>query len=203
MNCAGFLLLLVAAAALRAQSGAAADPPPFQAGDWTRYYVRRTFTSPERWLYLSADTGLSHILRDPEEWRGGAGGYAKRYGSAAGQRIVKNTAEYLGGLAFRQTTQYRASQSRRFGARIWNALWQAMATPQPGGGLHPAYPRFLALATAPLVSSTWRPRPLTGTRYLGCFADGLLGQAETNLLDEFTPDLKRFGTKVRTAIFRR
>jgi hypothetical protein len=204
VNTAGLIFFVVAATApVRAQLAGPEVLKPFAAGDWTRYYVRRTFTSPERWLYLTADTGMSHVLRDPEEWRGGTAGYAKRYGSATGQRVVKNTAEYLGGLAFRQGTQYRPCQPRGFGARIWCAVRQAVATPQPEGGDRPAYPRFLALSIAPIVASTWKPRPLTRNRFLWSVGDGLLGQAETNLLDEFTPELKTLGRKVRNAIFRR
>jgi hypothetical protein len=195
VRAAGVLLFVILSAEASAQTEAA-PTAAFSTRDWTRHYLRRAFTSPARWATLNVTAAYNQALRNPEEWRGGAGGYARRYASAAGNRVVENTAEYAAGLALRQDTRYRASESRRFRARIWSALWQSVATPQPGGGAHLALPRYVGLSVAPIVASTWDPRPLTGKRLARSLGEGLASQAGLNLMDEFTPELKKLARKI-------
>jgi hypothetical protein len=61
------------------------------------------------------------------------------------------------------------------------------------GRARPAYTRVASATIAEIGTAHWTGQHITGGWLAHAFADGTLDQIETNLLDEFTPDLRRIG----------
>ena len=68
--------------------------------DRFRYYLHRTYTSRQRLAFLIADSGVGHLLNDPEEWGREPKSFGRRLGSNFGTRVVRNTIEFGLGRSF-------------------------------------------------------------------------------------------------------
>lgn len=155
-------------------------------------YLHRTY-GPVRMGLLAVDTALDHASHHPACWDYTADSYGRRYARSFQARVVKNSVELAAGLLTGEDLRYRRSQSRSFQGRVWNAVRSSVTAQMPDGTRRPAYSRFLAseIATAsvaPWTRQSIRPRWLTES--LGWSA---LDQVQTNLLDEFGPDIRRKG----------
>jgi hypothetical protein len=61
----------------------------------------------------------------------------------------------------------------------------------------PAYSRFGASIIGELGTAHWTGQHIAAGWLAQAVAEGALDQVETNLLDEFTPDLRRIGKTLR------
>jgi hypothetical protein len=66
----------------------------------------------------------------------------------------------------------------------------------PDGGRRPAYTRFFAGALADVSTAHWTRQAIRPEWLLQSLGTSALDRAETNLLDEFGPDLRSFGMRI-------
>lgn len=161
---------------------------------WSNY-VHRTY-EPVRLGFLAVDTGIDQAMHEPACWNSAASSYGLRYARAFERRVVKNTAELAGGLLTGEDLRYRASPSPLIRSRIWNALRSAVTARMPNGTSRPAYTRWFAGTLADLSSARWTNQAIQPRWLLQSFTWSVLDQAETNLLDEFSPDFRRIGMRI-------
>ncbi len=167
------------------------------------YYLHRTYTSRQRLAFLLADTGLGYALNDPAEWGQAPGSFGARLGSNFGRRFVANSIEFGLGMALHEDARYRRAQVDSLRQRVWYAAKSAFLARASEGRTRPAYSRFGAVAGAVLAGSTWRPTTVSTPDLLAEIGLSLVGKVPDNLLDEFSPDMRRAGKKVVRTILRR
>jgi len=183
------LALSIAGASAFAQQ---AVPDTFTASERWANYLHRTY-APERLAYLAADSAMDHAMREPACWDYTAESYGMRFARSMGRRMIRNTTELAGGLLTGEDLRYRPSSSHHMADRVWNALRSAVTARMPDGSRRPAYTRFFATTATDLATAHWVNSPIQPGWMAQSFAWSVVGQAETNLLDEFQPDFRRIG----------
>jgi hypothetical protein len=164
------------------------------AARWSQY-LHRTY-DPGRLGFLAVDTAIDDVMREPACWDSGARSYGRRYARALERRVVKNTAELAAGLLTGEDLRYRPNRSASVQGRVWRAVRSSVTAQMPDGTLRPAYSRFFAGTITNVSTANWtrqRVRPEWLARSL---AWGSLDQIQTNMMDEFGPDLRRIGMRV-------
>jgi hypothetical protein len=188
-------LVLVIFAQLPSTCSAQPGLTPFTPSERWSHYVHRTY-APARLGLLLADTGIDHALREPHCWDSSALSFGHRYARALERRIIKNSAELAGGLLTGEDLRYRASRSRSMSRRVWHAVTSSTIAQMPDGTIRPAYTRMAASVVSEVSTAHWTHQAIQPRWMLQSVAWSVVGQAETNLLDEFSPDLRRIGTRV-------
>lgn len=171
------------------------EEAPYTPSQRLQRYLRRTY-SVSRLGLLATDTALDHALREPACWDRGSSAYGLRYTRAFQRRVVRNTAELGFGLLTREDLRYRRSRSASLSGRLWNGVTQALLARMPDGSERPAYARFAAAAAAQSSIAHWTGRPVQPGWVAESVAWATLDQIQTNLLDEFGPDLRRIGGRL-------
>jgi hypothetical protein len=146
--------------------------------------------------FLAADTAFDQLLREPACWDQTAGSYGRRFARSYERRIVRNTAELGAGLLTGEDLRYRPSQSHFIPARIWNAVRASVSARMPDGTKRPAYSRFFATAVTTVSTAHWTDDHIQAPWLAQSLAWSTLDQVQTNLLDEFGPDLRRTATRL-------
>ena len=187
------LVLLAAGPSLGSAQQQFAEP--FTPSARWSHYLHRTY-GPARLGFLAADTAIDHALHEPACWDSAASSYGRRYARGLQRRVVRNTVELATGLLTGEDLRYRASQSPSIRGRAWSALRASVMAQMPDGTKRPAYTRFLASGVASASSAYWTKQPIQPQFLLQSLAGSILGQAQTNLLDEFGPDLRRVGIRI-------
>jgi hypothetical protein len=82
-------------------------------------------------------------------------------------------------------------------ARVWHAVRGAFVAHISGGRARPAYTRFAASTIAEVGTTHWTGQHITRAWLSQALAESALDQIETNLLDEFAPDLRGIGKALR------
>ena len=197
----GAFCLLFASGALYAQDYPSAEDAFSTIGDRFRYYLHRTYTSRPRLAFLLADTGMGHALNDPEEWGRQPRSFGVRLASNFGRRVVANSIEFGLGAVLQEDARYRSSPEPGLRKRIRHATVTAFTARLPDGRIRPAYSRFGAIAGGVLISSRWHPGAASSSDLLLDVGFGVLDKIPSNLLDEFSPDMRRVGRKVFKTIW--
>jgi len=161
---------------------------------WSQY-LHRTFGAT-RIGVLAIDTAIDQGFGDPGCWDRSAESYAQRYARAFDRRLIKNTTEFAAGMLTGEDLRYRKSRSQSIRTRMWNAVWASVVAQMPDGTKRPAYTRFFASATTELSTAHWTGQPIRTTWMLESVGWSALDQVETNLLDEFGPDLRRIAGRL-------
>ncbi len=177
-------------------SGAAQQPAePYTASARWSLYVHRTY-SPGRMGFLAVDTAVDHALRQPACWDFTASSYERRFARAFQSRVVKNSAELVAGIVTGEDLRYRRSRSSSIHGRLWNAVRSSVTAQMPDGSQRPAYTRFFASEVASISVASWTRQPVQPRRLVYTLWSSTLDQAQTNMLDEFGPDLRRIGMRI-------
>jgi hypothetical protein len=169
---------------------------PFTTAARWSYYLHRTY-HPQRLGILALETTLDHALRQPECWDRSPASYLTRYSRAFDRRLIRNTAEFGAGLLTGEDLRYQRQGTGRFQGRVWHAVSGAFMAHMRDGRARPAYTRFGASMIAEVGTAHWTGQHITSGWLAQALAEGALDQVETNLLDEFTPDLRRIGNRLR------
>ena len=186
------LILLVAGAS----SGTAQQlTEPFTPSDRWSLYLHRTY-APARMGYLAVDTAIDQVLSGSDCWHSGAEGYGRRYARAFERRVVRTSAELAAGLLTGEDLRYRASRSHSFHGRLWNAVRSSVTAQMPDGTRRPSYSRFFAAEVTNVSTTHWGRQGIRPEWFAKSLAWSTLDQAQTNLLDEFGPDLRRMGLRM-------
>jgi hypothetical protein len=180
---------------------AQAPPAPFTVEDRLNHYVHRTF-SPERMALLGADTAVEQLFDRSHDWHSGSRGFMHRYSSNFGSRLVRNSIELGAGMALGEDTRFEVSGKSGFASRLAFAASGSVLARDGQGKRGFSYARLAATVGGTLITSIWRPCANSPRHHMEEIGSGYLGHLQNSLLTEFSPDLLRFGKKVRTAIFK-
>ena len=188
------LVLSILGAALLGAQPQQLDEPFTASARWAHYF-HRTY-SPSRMALLSLDTAVDHALRDPGCWGFTPDAYGRRYARAFERRVIRNSVELAGGLLTGEDLRYRPSGSHVFHVRVWHAVRSSVTAQMPDGSKRPAYTRFVAGTVANITTVNWTRQPVQPAWLAGSLGWSTLGQVQTNLLDEFSPELRRAGSRI-------
>jgi hypothetical protein len=191
------LLSLIGASSAVAQAQPVEPPtsgPLTPSARWA-LYLHRTF-GPTRLAVLAAETAVDHGFGEPRCWDASAGAYAQRYARVFDRRLIRNTTELATGILTGEDLRYRKSRSRSIQGRAWSAIRASMVARMPDGRERPAYSRFFASAATELSTAHWTGQPIRTQWVLRSVGWSAVDQAETNLLDEFSPDIRRIATSL-------
>jgi hypothetical protein len=189
----GFTKLLAAAAltvlacAAQTRDPASQKPDPEDA----KTYIKNTF-SPTGIVEAGLGATITQGTNTPSEWGQGAVGFAKRFGSAMGKRIVKRGIQYPVARAFHEEIHYRRSDKTGFGPRLKYALTSVVITHKTTDGKPTVAKGEIAGAFGSgLISRLWQPAS-TRTIGLGFTSGGItLGvDAAGNVFREFWPEIR-------------
>jgi hypothetical protein len=188
------VLALAVPTILAAQDPAASAPvsttsAPYSVHDNFNYRVLQTFGL--RGLGGPAISGLISQANDvPHEWGQGMEGYGKRFGSAFGNNLTRQTMAFVLETALHEDSRYFPSKEKGFGARLKNVLVQTVVTRTNTGTHRFAYSRVVSAYAAGQLTNAWQPRSN------GTVGDGLIrgtfslgGDCAFNFLQEFIPRL--------------
>jgi len=142
------------------------------------------------------DTAIDDLLRQPACWDSGAGSYGRRYVRSFERRVIRNSAEFATGLVTGEDLRYRPSRSSSFRGRVWNAVRSSALAQMPDGEIRPAYTRFFAGTLANVSTAHWTRQHIRTAWLAESLAWSTLDQVQTNMIDEFAPDLRRFGARI-------
>jgi hypothetical protein len=174
-------------------------PAPFTTGARWAYYLHRTY-HPQRLGILALETALDHALRQPACWDRSPASYLTRYSRSFDRRLIRNTAEFGAGLLTGEDLRYQRQGTGLVQGRVWHAVRGAFTAHMTDGRARPAYTRFGAATIAEVGTAHWTGQHITGRWLAQALGEGALDQIETNLLDEFTPDLRRIGKALKRGL---
>jgi hypothetical protein len=140
----------------------------------------------------TAGASIQQLRHKPQEWGRGIGGFGKRFGSAMGVHVVKNTIEFGVAKARHEELTYHRSGKTGFGPRLKYALLSTVVTNKTTTGEQTvAVGRISGSFGSGFISRLWQPASL---HTVGSgFATGgiLLGvDAGTHVLREFWPEIR-------------
>jgi hypothetical protein len=132
--------------------------------------------------------GLKQWRDRPEEWEQGAGGYARRFGSAYGLNATSNVIGFALDATLRQDPRYVPSGLRDTKARIRYALLHTLLTRTDRGRTTFAVWRFGSAYGAALIANRWMPDSANGIGDAFARGSTVIGfDAALNLVKEFWP----------------
>jgi hypothetical protein len=201
------LVLLLSVLGVSSEVAQAQSVEPVTGGSFTlserwSHYLHRTL-EPTRLGVLAAETAVDHGFGEPGCWDASAGSYLQRYARAFDRRLIRNTTEFVTGIMTGEDLRYRKSWSHSIGGRVWNALRGSMEAQMPDGRTRLGYTRFFASATAELTTAHWTGQPIQTRWIFQSLGWSALDQVETNLLNEFGPDIRRVAGRLRDAALTR
>jgi hypothetical protein len=137
----------------------------------------------------AGSAAFGQMRNHPPEWGGGAGGYAKRFGSSMGHHIVKGTIQMGVGAWHHEDQHYYRSNRQGTWPRLKYAVGNTfMVHRNNGPGRTPALGRVSGAFGAGLISRAWQPASAAG---LGAgFASGGISvgaDVGVNVAREFLP----------------
>ena len=189
------LLGLVAFSGVAGAQTAEPSTTEFTLSERWSHYLHRTY-GPARIGSLAVETALDQMQREPHCWDMSAGSYLQRYGRAFDRRMIRNTVELGAGIVTGEDLRYRTLGSGSMPRRVWHAARSAVSARMPDGRDRPAYTRLLASAVTEFSTTHWigqRIKPEWAFRAVG---SSLLDQVQTNLLDEFGPDIRGVAKRI-------
>ena len=184
---------LVVLLAARATPGDA--PPPYRpltSQQRWQLYARGVFWNPLIPVRAAAGAAIAQWRDEPTEWGQGAEGFGKRLGHRFGRLAVLKSSEAAAAAALGHEVRYMPSESAGVWPRAAHALKANFVTLDRHGKRTAHVSRLGAVVAAELVSRRWMPE-----RYRSAYqttrgvAIQLGFNSVSNLLREFTPDLKR------------
>lgn len=180
--------VLVPATLLLYAAGAYAQDP--QQRDTSRF-LRHTF-SPAAGARSAAGAAIGQARNVPEEWGQGAGGFAKRLGSAFGKHVVNQSIHFVVARMRHEEFGYRASGEEGFGPRLKYALLSTVITRKTTDGSNTVSAGELSGAFGSgLISRLWQPAS-TRSFALGIGSGGisLAVDAGSHVAREFWPEIR-------------
>lgn len=177
-----------------------AEPPPvggyYASGqERVQAYVFRTYTDPARLAWLLFDSGVDHWTRAPQHWDQSPQSFGYRFASGWGRRIVRNTAQLGFETLLKEDSRYRRSGQGPMVKRFAFAVSHSVLAYKPDGSVGPMYGRMAAGVVAASTASTWHPQSTSPACLVSGVGMAAVNRSGDNLLEEFGPDLKRFGRK--------
>jgi hypothetical protein len=168
-------------------------------GGKARDFVSRTLT-PLSFITPAFGAGIEMARADrklPPEWRHGAGGFGRLYGSGLASLASFNTARFISGALVREDPRYFPAETDHMGGRIMHALLFTLVDKNDSGHKTLAVSNFVGAAAGGMVGNLYIPSPYNDPRYTIPRSAGLLGYfAASNVRQEFSPELKKVRKKL-------
>jgi hypothetical protein len=161
--------------------------PPFTVRDKFDYRIVQSFGLRGA-LGAAVSSGFGQGTNTPYEWGGGVEGYAKRYASAFGGNISRQTFAFVLESALHEDPRYFPAEGKQFQVRFLNAMKQVVVCKTDQGHSSFAYARVLSAFAAGQFVNVWEPNSNDGIGdgfERGLFS--LSGDFAYNLLQEFFP----------------
>jgi len=172
--------------------------PSFTLEERWNHYLYRTY-SWQRLTLLGLDTATDMALSKPHNGRT-FDAFEDRYTGGLIARSTRTTIEFLAGAALNEDIRRRSSGETAFGKRLKHALIHSFVAYSPNGHAHPAYSRLIGAAGGIYTLSLYNERPMTTGRMAHELSWVLASNVQDSLLNEFSPDMKRFGLKVKNRL---
>ena len=154
--------------------------------------LRQTY-SPYTFVSAAFDSTWGQMWGQWPQYGGGMQGWGKRMGATLAdvesRRFIQN---FVLASAFHEDPRYFPSGKSGLVSRVWYAATRVLVTRDDYGRNVFNQSEFLGVSLTSSLQNIYYPRPdrtLGGT--INRFAGTLSGDATTNILHEFTPDLKR------------
>ncbi|MCS7078506.1 MAG: hypothetical protein NZ585_00445 [Chloracidobacterium sp.] len=156
------------------------------------YYLRATYWSPAAVFGAFGPAVGAHLGDSPPEWGGGVKGYGRRFASEFANNVVTNSIQSGLAALLKHEPRYVRSAKKGVLKRTAHALAFVFVTYNDEGKIRPAIANIVADYGGAFAQIAWYPSRYTvrgdGVR-LGNLA--LSFNFVTNLINEFTPDIKR------------
>lgn len=161
------------------------------------WYTQRTYTDLTQHVSLIGEVAVDDfVFGGLNRWGQGLSGYARSLAPVYGQRVIDNTTEFLLGALVGDDARYRSSEKRGVVRRGLHATVSAFTARARSGNTRPPYSRIIAITTGTLIANQWRSNPQTGGNLTCALVFGVTDRIQADLLQEFSPDLKRFGHRI-------
>lgn len=157
-------------------------------------YTQRTYTDSWQHVRLIGEVTVDDfIFGGLKGWGSGVSGWGKSLAPVYGQRVIDNTTELLLRTLVGDDARYRPSEKQETVGRSLHAIVGAFTARARSGNTRPAYSRIIAITAAALIANQWRSKPQTGANLTRALVFGVTDKIQGDLLQEFSPELKRFG----------
>jgi len=168
------------------------DYHPLTGKERWEYYFRATYWSPAAVFGAAGPALGAQIGNFPPEWGGGIKGYSRRLASEFGNNIITNSIQSGLAALIKHEPRYVRSAKKGVLKRTGHALAFVFVTYNDEGKVRPAVANLVADYGGAFAQIAWYPSRYTvrgdGVRF-GNLALGFNFIA--NLINEFTPDIKR------------
>jgi len=139
-----------------------------------------------------AGAAINQATNTPSEWKQGAEGFGKRFGSAFGKHLVKKAIQFPIARFRHEALGYQRSEQTGFGPRLRHALLATVITHKTNTGQKTiAAGEISGAIGSGLISRLWQPASVR-TVSIGFMSAGItLGvDAGSNVLREFWPNIR-------------
>jgi len=138
----------------------------------------------------------------PQDWRHGAGALGRLYGDALSFQTAAQTAKFLTGAVFHEDPRYSVASNRNPFARAMHAIAFTAFDKSDSGGTTFALSNLVASASAGLVGNAYLPSGYNDRSHAVSRMGIEFGSlALTNLAQEFTPEFRWLGKRLRLPEF--
>ena len=159
-----FVVPLLCGAALAQPSSCdvrvAEDFVPMTRTGRAAYYVSQ-IAGPDAFFETAVQAGIYQGADRPREYGQGSEGYALRFGSLYGQRVIAESFENGFALGLHEDNRYFASGEHALARRIAYAAASTLLARHDDGSRGPAISAIGGTAVGAFVSRTWAPRSTT------------------------------------------
>jgi len=148
-------------------------------------------TGAGAWPTLAIHAGLDQIGVLPRQWGTGMDSMAVRMASHFGRSFVRQNIAFMVRAVDHEDPRYFILGEGSNWRRTRWALSRTFVARNDNGGWMPAYSRFVASYSMPMIATDWSPAGFSATQGIRSTTVGLGFVAIGNVWQEFLPDLKR------------
>jgi hypothetical protein len=175
----------------RAMVSSSDDPRPITATERVRWALVSTL-GPQAIFGQAFTAGLGSWKDKPSELGPHWDGFGERAGLGLSEAAVSHTMEAGLGAIWGEDPRYPRDADAPFKNRLAHVVKMTFLAQNRGGGLMPAYARFIAIPSSSALANTWRPESERSIGSVGArIGLGVLGRMGTNAFIEFWPDVRR------------
>ncbi|MFB3918425.1 MAG: hypothetical protein ACE14M_16975 [Terriglobales bacterium] len=167
-------------------------------------FLRRTY-SPYTFAAAAYDATWAQMMGDFYDYGGGMQGWGKRFGASVADTEVRTFfGSFLFPVLFHQDPRYFPSRKKGLIPRGWYAATRVLVTRDDDGDQTFNTSEFLAAAFTASAQNAYYPRRDRGfADTMSRMVGALNGDATSNVLREFWPDIKRIFRKHEPASIRK
>src|ERR1051325_4313993 len=168
-----------------------ADFRPPTPKEKAKFYAKGLF-SPIMLVTASTSAAIAQSQNVPPSWGQGAEGFGARFGNYFAKQAVQRTLRLGGEVLLHEDNRYYSSGAHGAGRRIAYALKSSITARGADGKQHFSFSEVGSLAGSSFISRLWQPSTNnSASDGLTSFGIALAGNAGTDVLREFLPDLTR------------